>query len=154
MLEEEVNGMEKGIQKSGLSVLRKATGLSAEEFADEIGVTRATIWNWQKNETPMAGPARRRLYEKFDLPYDLNIQAEPTEEEKEIIQQCGLDYRRERYLAEMPDVVRPYDRRVNSREIDRILAEVKRAYLTAGVSRDPVIRIMVDALTMKMNERR
>lgn len=146
--------MEKGIQKSGLSVLRKATGLSAEEFADEIGVTRATIWNWQKNETPMAGPARKRLYEKFGLPYDLNIQAEPTEEEREIIQQCGLDYRRERYLAEMPDVVRPYDRRVNSREIDRILAEVKQVYMTKGFSNDPVMRIMVDALSIKMREHR
>ena len=128
--------------------------MNAQEFADAIGVTRATIWNWQKNETPIAGPVRKRLYEMFGLPYDLNIQAEPTKEEKEIIQQCGLDYRRERYLAEMPDIFRPYDRKVNSYQIDQILEEVKQAYLTKGFSDDPAIRIMVDALAIKMREPR
>ena len=74
--------------KCGLDILREFLRLNTTEFANEIGVTRATVWNWGNNKTPISLTHRKRIYKKYNIPEEIDIQKELTKEQTEIIKRC------------------------------------------------------------------
>ena len=74
--------------KCGLDILREFLRLNTTEFANEIGVTRATVWNWKNNKTPISSTHRKCIYKKYNIPKEIDIQKELTKEQTEIIRQC------------------------------------------------------------------
>ena len=75
--------------KCGLDILRGALCLNTQEFADEIGVTRATVWNWKKNGV-MSKVNRRHIHRIYGIPLDIDIQSELTDEQANIVRKCAL----------------------------------------------------------------
>ena len=59
-----VRGMDKLREWFGI------TGVSHEELADEIDVTRATIHNWLTGKSIPGGISLRRLHERTRIPLD------------------------------------------------------------------------------------
>jgi len=79
------------MNKCGLDILRGALCLNIQEFAEEIGVTRATVWNWRKNSA-MSKIHKRHIHKLYGIPYDIDIQSELTDEQASIVRRCVLTY--------------------------------------------------------------
>jgi transcriptional regulator with XRE-family HTH domain len=57
-------GMEK------LKTWFELTGVSQQQLAEDIGVTRATIHNWLTEKSSPAGLSLRRLHERTSIPLE------------------------------------------------------------------------------------
>ena len=73
--------METGPTLSDLHEARTAAGLSMETLANQLGVTRQAVSQWEKGTTTPTGPARRLLSHILGLPLD-TIDAWFAREEK------------------------------------------------------------------------
>lgn len=144
-------------KKTGLTVLRAALGYSVQAFAEELGVSRGTVWKWERD---LPAFTNHRICLKYGIIPEIDLQKELTHEEEELIYS-----RVEEYLVNSGQRnKRTYVRKrtffgavaINSSdyvsEIDRVLAEVKELFLHDGTTEDARIRIMVEALGLKMDE--
>lgn len=70
--------------RNGLTILREALGMSLQEFASELEVSRGTLWKWEK-ELP------ERINRKICIQFGLD---------KEIDLQKDLDFEQESYIRD------------------------------------------------------
>jgi len=68
----------------GLSYIRTIYGLSMQDLANVIGVSKQTINKWEKNITPISSKRLNQLYEIFKLDKDL-FTKEITNDDKVLI---------------------------------------------------------------------
>lgn len=80
-----------------LKYLRKKAGLTQKKFADEIGVSTATVNSWEAKKSAIPVPAAKRIAKYFGVTYgdfcDFNLEmidrnlvdSPPTREEVEMI---------------------------------------------------------------------
>lgn len=73
-----------------LKYFRKKAGLTQQAFADEIGVSKATVISWEAKKTAIPAPITKRIAEYFGVEYtdfcDTDLEwrehgFSPTEEE-------------------------------------------------------------------------
>lgn len=66
-------------KSKNLKYCRKKAGLTQQAFADEIGVSKATVIAWESKKTAIPAPAARRVAERFDIEYadfcDIDLEA-------------------------------------------------------------------------------
>lgn len=80
-----------------LKYLRKQAGLTQKKFADEIGVSAATVNSWEAKKTAIPVPSAKRIAKYFGVTYtdfcDYDLESThkdfeknpPTQEEVEMI---------------------------------------------------------------------